>query len=219
LDQLTAHHGESLSASLERILTSGASADGVQIGEIVDAAGEKGFGLLLTILALPSALPLPAPGYSTPFGIALIILGFQMILGRKKPQLPGWIRRRTIPRRMGEKMIAAAVKASTFIEKFIRPRMKWIQGRTGVRLTAVLVMLMAGLMIIPMPGTNTIPAGAIFLIGIALTEEDGLFGVLALLVGLMATAIYAFAVYLIAIGGAKGFEGAIDLIRDRLSGG
>ena len=34
------------------------------IGTLSREVGEKGFGLLLMILSLPSALPIPAPGHS-----------------------------------------------------------------------------------------------------------------------------------------------------------
>ena len=40
----------------------------LSIQEITTAVGEKGFGLLLVVLSLPSALPVPAPGYSTHLG-------------------------------------------------------------------------------------------------------------------------------------------------------
>ena len=35
---------------------------GLSINEVTCAVGEKGFGLLLIVLSLPSALPIPAPG-------------------------------------------------------------------------------------------------------------------------------------------------------------
>ena len=36
------------------------------LGELSEAFGEKGFGMLLLLLAFPAALPIPAPGYATP---------------------------------------------------------------------------------------------------------------------------------------------------------
>ena len=54
-----------LGETLQRLLKADDERD-LSIGEITRAVGEKGFGLLLIVLSLPSALPVPAPGYSTP---------------------------------------------------------------------------------------------------------------------------------------------------------
>jgi hypothetical protein len=61
---------------------------GLSINEITCAVGEKGFGLLLIVLSLPSALPVPAPGYSTPFGVVMALIALQMIRDRKTVWLP-----------------------------------------------------------------------------------------------------------------------------------
>lgn len=208
----------SLSASLADVL-SGDHPDGITIGEILDNVGEKGFGLLLIVLSLPSALPVPAAGYSTPFGIALFILGAQMLMGRKAPGLPGWIRRRRIPKKLGGAMMSFAVKVTSKLEKFIRPRFEWVGSRWAMAGMSLLVIAMALLMTLPIPGTNTIPAGAIFLIGIGLTEKDGLFVALALLVGLLSVGVYAIAIYAVLFLGAAGIEGGIEWIKERIKGG
>ena len=45
----------------------------ITIGGLLDHIGDRGFGLLLLVLALPAALPIPAPGYATPFGVLMVI--------------------------------------------------------------------------------------------------------------------------------------------------
>lgn len=76
-----------LGDALEELLKSD-EARGPSIGEIVDTVGEKGFGLTLMVLSLPSALPVPAPGYSTPFGIVIGLIALQMMLGRQTLWVP-----------------------------------------------------------------------------------------------------------------------------------
>jgi hypothetical protein len=44
--------------------------------------------VLVIILVLPFCQPIPLPGFSTPFGIALMIFGFRIAL-RQRPWLPG----------------------------------------------------------------------------------------------------------------------------------
>ena len=78
----------SLAETLQSILDEERT-QGLSIGEIVDTAEDKGFGLLFILLALPSAIPLPAVGYSTPFGICIAIIAIQMLIGRTKVGLPG----------------------------------------------------------------------------------------------------------------------------------
>ena len=58
------------------------------ISEVARAVGEKGFGMLLVVLSLPSALPVPAPGYSTPFGLVMALIALQMVCGRRTVWLP-----------------------------------------------------------------------------------------------------------------------------------
>jgi hypothetical protein len=177
---------------------------------LVTLLGDKGFGLLLMILALPSALPVPAPGYSTPFGIVIFILGCQMLAGRHGPSLPEKLgQKRISPHLIGK----AGAKAAWFfrlIEYVIRPRLTWITKPVGMRLLAVLVLIMSMLMILPIPLTNTAPAGVIFLIGLGITEQDGLFALGAVGVAFAATALYTlvlyFAAYLIIHHGWSGLD-------------
>lgn len=213
------HIEKSLSESLRDVLSAGDKEKGIAIGEILDSVEGKGFGLLLITLSLPSALPIPAAGYSTPFGIALFIIGVQMLIGRHKPTLPKWICNRRIPRKLGETMLGFAARVMERLEKFIRPRGAWIETRWAGSLAALLIMIMAFLMILPIPGTNTAPAGAIFLIGIGLTERDGVFGGFAIFAALVATALYAVALYAVFFLGAAGLEGGIEWVKSVIKGG
>ena len=76
-----------LGETLQKLLNTDDSR-GLSINEVTCAVGEKGFGLLLIVLSLPSALPIPAPGYSTPFGVVMALIALQMICGRKAIWLP-----------------------------------------------------------------------------------------------------------------------------------
>ncbi|MEC8209414.1 MAG: exopolysaccharide biosynthesis protein, partial [Verrucomicrobiota bacterium] len=82
-----ASHHLALGETLQELLKAN-NEHGISIREITRAVGEKGFGLLLIVLSLPSALPVPAPGYSTPFGLVTALIAFQMIIGRTTIWLP-----------------------------------------------------------------------------------------------------------------------------------
>lgn len=165
------------------------------VGRLVERVGDRGFGLLLLVLSLPSALPVPAAGYSIPFGILLLVLALQMIAGREFPAFPAGLAKRKLSRSVAEKLLSGASWIFTRLEWIVRPRMRWIGRRSGRVFMGVLVLIMAVLMLIPIPLTNTAPAMVIFLIGVGLTEEDGLFAVAACAVGVAAVLLYAGLVY------------------------
>lgn len=175
---------------------------------VVERVGDKGFGLLLLLLSLPSALPVPAPGYSTPFGILLILLGAQMAASRPRPWLPEKALRKEFSREKASGIFRGASRFLHIIEKLIRPRMRWINLRGGRIFLGVIVMFMSGLMILPIPFTNTFPAFVIFLVGAALSEDDGLVALAAFFLGLLALAFYGYIIFLLA---TVGMEGVVQL--------
>jgi hypothetical protein len=187
--------------------------EAITIGETVGAMGRSGFGLLLLILALPSALPVPAPGYSTPFGVVLAILGLQLVCGRNLPWLPQWAHRIQIKRSTAQKMIGGAAKFFGKVEHLIRPRFPWLSGKTGLTVAGCVVTFMGVLMAIPIPGTNTAPAMVIFLTGIAIAEKDGALLVLALVGGVAAAAFYTVIIWILITYGAAGISEAREILR------
>ncbi len=102
-----------LSVELNRYFFAEARAEKVTLADILNLTEERIFGFLLAILSLPSALPVPAPGYSIPFGIAIFFLAIQLIIGRDCPWLP-------------EKMLKGSMKLET-VQKFVKMGTPWIR--------------------------------------------------------------------------------------------
>lgn len=197
---------ESLSHCLNRLLSTEENAKGISLGAINSQVGDKGFGLLLVVLALPSALPVPAAGYSTPFGVLIAILGLQMIFGRSSPWLPNRAVGMKIKRGLFKKMVHTANLFFSRVEHLIKPRMRWIGSRLGLPFMGILVFIMACLMILPIPLTNTAPAMVIVIVGVGLSEDDGLFASVACVLGLLAVLLYVYVIYLIITVGVEGME-------------
>jgi hypothetical protein len=216
-DQTTPTH-TSLAETLENALAS-EHQSGPSIGELTDAVGEKGFGLVLVLLSLPSALPVPAPGYSTPFGIVIALLALQMLMGRQTVWLPARLQRIRIKPSLADKMIRAATKFLRAVEHLIRPRQLWIRTRLGQSGLAIVILIMACLMMLPIPLTNTLPAMVIFLIGVGLSEEDGLLAIGAFAVGCLAVVLYGYIIYLVLSQGPEAVDGIKDWIKARLGMG
>jgi len=177
------------------------------IGELVDLHGDRGFGLLLLVLALPAALPIPAPGYATPFGVLMVSLGFQMLQGRPSPWVPEFAARRTI----SYKMLAFSVRNGRVplrvAELLVRPRLgRLARNRRFLAGIGLTVMLMAGFMSLPIPLTNTAPSFVIFVLAAGMLEEDGLLLLGGLLLAPVAGAIAGAALYVAATMGPEAVE-------------
>lgn len=205
-----------LGEALEALLQS-EDERGPSIGETTEAVGEKGFGLILMVLSLPSALPVPAPGYSTPFGIVIGLIALQMILGRQTLWVPERLKNVRIKPSLAKKMLGAASRFLKKIERWIRPRQRWIRSRPGQAGLATVILIMACLMMLPIPLTNTFPAMVIFLIGVGLSEEDGLLAIAAFGVGLLAVGLYAGIIYLLITQGPEAIDGMKNWIKDAIS--
>ena len=184
-----------LSAELADFVAS-LEAEETTIGAVLDLIADRGFGLILLILALPAALPLPAPGYATPFGIMMALLGLQMIRGRKTPWLPEGVRKRSVTRSKLEWTVKNAGVPLRFVEWVIRPRLSGLaRNRVFLALVGVIVVLMSISMSLPIPLTNTAPSFVIFVLAAGILEEDGLVLLGGLLLAPIAAGIAGVAVY------------------------
>ena len=190
---------------------------GLSIQEITTAVGEKGFGLLLVVLSLPSALPVPAPGYSTPFGIVIALVALQLSFSRRTLWLPRMLANIRIEPKLAHSMLSSASNFLLKVERYIKPRQRWIRSRLGQLGLSIVIIIMAFLMMLPVPLTNTFPAIVIFIIGVGLAEEDGLLALGAFFIGCFALFLYAGIIYLVLTQGAEAIEPIRDLIKSFLS--
>lgn len=196
--------GENLSQTLRKLLERSHGNEELRLGEVMERIGDRGFGILLVILSLPSALPLPAAGYSTPFGLLLCFLALQMLAGRTTPWLPRKAKEARLHGKFVDLMLSFFSRFFSKVEFLIRPRWGWVNTRAGRIFLGILVLVMAFLMVLPIPMTNTFPAFVIFLIGVGLTEDDGLFALFGGIVAVFSTILYAFVVYLFIHFGVEG---------------
>ena len=179
---------QKLSQQLEEFITV-ANPEGLTFGELMDALRLSGFGLLFVVLSLPSALPIPAPGYSTPFAVVIILLALQIIAGRSSPIIPQRVHGRKISAKTIARIEKRGIPFLRLVERFSKPRFEILsQGRTFGLLLGIVILIVAIVMAIPIPFTNTVFAGAILLTGIGLANNDGLFVLGGGLVGLIAVA-------------------------------
>ena len=203
----------SLAALLESVLDA-ENEKGILIRDLTEAVGRRSFGLLLAALALPSALPVPAPGYSTPFGIGIALIAWQMLTGRQTLWLPKKLQAMHLPFGLIKKMMRASKRLSSMTQHLIRPRWPWVYSRSGQIGIAIMILSMACLIILPIPLTNTFPAMIVFAVSISLSEEDGLLSIATLGIGLVAVGLYGSFFYLLFTQGSEVFENITHWIQD-----
>ena len=198
-------HGDSLKEVLEQTLEN-TQFQSLKISELFNHLGSKGFGIILVFLSLPSALPVPAPGYSTPFGIAIILIAFQILIGKDALKTPKSIQNIEFQPKLVQKILVFAIACLKKIEPFIKPRLLKFQSKQMRPLIAINLILLAILMILPIPLTNTLPAMVICLLGISICESDGLLTLISIILSLFALAIYAFIIFAIIAFGPEAIQ-------------
>lgn len=166
----------------------------VTLADILLLAEERIFGFLFVVLSLPSALPVPAPGYSTPFGFLIFLLAVQLIIGSKIPWLPKRLVSHPLELTTVQGILKAGLPWLKRIETLTRPRLTSIcVSLPGRVVIGIAIALMGISMMIPIPGTNTLPAMGIFVTGFGLMEDDGAISlaglVLCLMGGILSTSI------------------------------
>jgi hypothetical protein len=176
---------QSLAASLRRVLA-GRKAR-VTLGEIVARAeGDGGLGPVLFILTLPVLLPLP-PGVSMVLALPLLLVSLQIVAGRPKLWLPKVLAERAMERAALVKALRRILPLLGRMEGVVRPRLRFLTGRIGVRLVGVACTLIAIVLILPIPFANLVPALALGILSLGLTRKDGLLVLAGY--GLMALAV------------------------------
>ena len=202
-----------LSVELQRYFFEEERSDKVTLADILGLAGERMFGFLFVILSLPSALPVPAPGYSIPFGVVMFLLAMQLIAGAKRPWIPQKMLKGTMKLEKVQGLVRTGIPWLRRIESISRPRLTYLcnswPGRVAI---GVAIALMSVSMMIIIPGTNTLPAIGIFVTGFGLMQDDGVVSLGGLVLCVMAGIVSASIIIALAIGGSS----LLDVIKDLL---
>lgn len=149
----------------------------VTLREVIYTLRGRAYTLLLILLSLPFITPLPLPGLSTPFGLAIGFIALRLSLGQR-PWLPMKLQRKELPAGFFSKVFTVAARVIAFLEKFLRPRLAPLTASVALLRLHAFVILLAALTLLlplPIPFTNSFPAWAILLLAAGLLERDGLF--------------------------------------------
>lgn len=164
-------------------------ADRLTFGELIEALGQRGYGALIVLLALPNLLPFWVPFLSPLVGVPMFIICAQLAFGRTTPRLPDVVARRSV---RGAALLGMIQKASPWlrrVERFVKPRPSFLTSRVGERLVGGWCMVLAAIVVLPTPLTNGPPALACLVMALGMLEEDGVVILAGAAFGLLAAAV------------------------------
>lgn len=167
----------------------------ISVGDILKALRGKASGGLMFVFALPNLAPLP-PGASTVLGIPLVFLASQLMTGQS-PWLPAVIRERSVARPDLARVVEVSGPWLARFERLLRPRLSLLFGFPGENLIGAICLILAVILLLPVPLGNLPPAVAICLLSLGLVERDGVFvlaGIAAAVVACVLAAGATFAV-------------------------
>lgn len=163
--------------------------DTLTLGDLAAALGQRGFGVLIVIFALPNLLPFYLPGLSTAAGLPMMLVAAQLAAGRARPALPGFVARQQLRRDTLRRITARAMPWLLRVERMVRPRPSALTSATGERLVGLWVMLLGLVVILPTPLTNGPPALACLIMAMGVMENDTATITAGAVLGLVAAAL------------------------------
>lgn len=152
----------------------------VSIADLFTAMGDRAFGALILIFALPNIVPTP-PGTSAITGAPLVFLTFQLMLGMQ-PWLPRFITERSLSRVDFAAIVTRIEPWLARGERFLKPRLEAFVRRPAEYALGLMAFILAILLALPIPLGNMLPALALALFAFALLEKDGAYALVGSLV-------------------------------------
>ena len=149
----------------------------VNLGDVIFLLDERARTFLLLLLSLPFVQPIPLPGLSTPFGVAIALLGIGVLFGQKT-----WLPRRLLKVQLPEIFLAPALEGmrrlARIMEVLLRPRMLFVTINPIMQRLEGLCILVCGVLLslpLPIPFSNMLPAMTVIVFASSTLGKDGFF--------------------------------------------
>ena len=188
-------------------LVAQAEAEGadVSLQWVFERLHERAFGFVLLILALPCCIPL-LYGIPQVVALPLMFVSGQILLGRRVPWLPGKLAARRVSTEGLKSLAERAGPWLRRIEAISSPRLSVLTRPPAERLVGLALVLFSASILVPLPGTNTVPGIAVVVVAIGLLQRDGVLVGLGSILGTawIATLLFAGATLVSVIRSALG---------------
>jgi hypothetical protein len=159
----------------------------VTLADVVTAVGDRSFGALLVILAIPNMVAGLIPGVSIVLGLPLLLVSVQLLVGADRPWLPRRLTRMEIKRADLRRIVERTRTTVRRLERALRPRLEFLTSNWAERVIGLCCLGLSVLVFLPIPFANLVPATGLLLFGFSMLERDGLMAAAAVaMVGLSA---------------------------------
>lgn len=197
--KLSSNHSLSTSKKLEDIKNKLPDED-LSLSDLTNIFSTEGVQFLIIILLAPFLIPVSIPGSSTPFGIMIILLeiGF---LRNKSIYLPNFIGKYKISKDNVLKLFEVLEKVFGYLEKITKPRGNLYSKKIIIILNALMTIVLASLLFLPLPipFTDFTPAISMLMLSLSILEKDSVLMILGFIAGIL-TIFYFISVGYIGIG-------------------
>ncbi|MCT7375251.1 exopolysaccharide biosynthesis protein [Chelativorans salis] len=162
----------------------------VTVEQLRQALGDRSFATLLVFFSSINLLPLP-PGSTLVLGIPLLLLSIQMVFGQRTVWLPRFILQKSLSAAQFRGMSERLIPKIKWVERLIRPRY-WPFARDHAdRFIGIIALILAIAVTLPIPLGNWFPAFSCALVGLALSERDGILLTVAVASGALSLIVIA----------------------------
>lgn len=199
----------SLSLPILRASRSHHVAGTLSLGELLASLGERSFGWSIIVFSLVTLLPLPPPT-TLITALPLLLATGQMVLGYPHIRLPKRIARIPLDYSKLRRTLLRLRPVTRRLERMLHPRFEALFRKRYERSIGTLMFVIAFALFLPLPLTGWFPAVSLFIVGVGLTERDGLVVGLGLVLGMISVALTA----LIVAAAAEGADMLIDSMDD-----
>lgn len=175
-------------SELLRHLLDGLHGETVTVGWLVARLGARAFGAIILLMSIPNSIP-NIPGISIFFGLLIMLPAMQLTLGLRQMWLPARIANITVPAAKVASIVVLCIPWVEKFEKVVKPRLTFLTYPPMENLIGAIVILLAFVLFLPIPGSNLVPAVACAFIALGMLERDGYVILLGLAIGIAALAI------------------------------
>ncbi|HTA35631.1 MAG TPA: exopolysaccharide biosynthesis protein [Solirubrobacteraceae bacterium] len=165
------------------------------LGGLIDAFGEGSFALIFVLLMAVPALPLPTGGVTHVLEVIVMLLALELIAGRRKVWLPRRWREVELAGARQQKFIDTLLRRIRALERFSRPRGRWLFGH---RLSAsvfgalVLALALTAFLAPPFSGLDTLPSIGVVVLALGYLLTDVLLSAVGVTVGALGVVSVVF---------------------------
>lgn len=179
------HHDSKRTSKLLQQIVTDCDGRALTVRQLMEMLGERTFALSAFIFGVLSTL---VPGVSIVAALPIALVGFQMFLCRDYLWLPKKVANATLSEAMIVRGLGKAIPIIKKIEILFRPRLNFMFSPMGDRVMGLVFMLLACILMLPIPGMNFVPGVLVIALALSILERDGLMALVSVLVALIGMA-------------------------------